>query len=187
MNDPSYYQLSQVPWSSVFFSEVSSTNSIWCLCWHPMAPRWFLLSSHSVALNSGEQWEKKTWLFRGFVGDHKNQLCGDQKTLVDGFNEVSREIQAFKQWKNPGWLGYIGGEILPSFIGIAINHYKDPVLKQPVFQRKRGSGDLWPGLSFPQQTLWQVRVVWVAVDSLTSKPWPWIFLSCKKCHFEGGW
>ena len=25
--------------------------------------------------------------------------------------------------KNPGWLGYIGDEILPSYIGIIINHY----------------------------------------------------------------
>ena len=23
-----------------------------------------------------------------------------------------------EQWKNPGWLGYIGDEILPSYIGI---------------------------------------------------------------------
>ena len=28
--------------------------------------------------------------------------------------------------KNLGWLGYIGDEILPSYIGIIINHYKDP-------------------------------------------------------------
>ncbi len=26
----------------------------------------------------------------------------------------------------PGWLGYIGDDILPSYIGIIINHYKDP-------------------------------------------------------------
>ena len=32
----------------------------------------------------------------------------------------------FEQWKNPGCLGYIGDEILPSYIGIVINHYKDP-------------------------------------------------------------
>ena len=25
-----------------------------------------------------------------------------------------------------GWLGYIGNEILPSYIGTVINHYKDP-------------------------------------------------------------
>ena len=28
--------------------------------------------------------------------------------------------------KYPGWLGYVGDEILPSYIGILINHYKDP-------------------------------------------------------------
>ena len=30
------------------------------------------------------------------------------------------------QEKNPGWLGYIGDDKLPSYIGIIINHYKDP-------------------------------------------------------------
>ena len=28
--------------------------------------------------------------------------------------------------QNPGWLGYIRDEILPSYIGIIISHYKDP-------------------------------------------------------------
>ena len=28
--------------------------------------------------------------------------------------------------KNLGWLGYIGDEILPSYVGIIINHCKDP-------------------------------------------------------------
>ena len=28
--------------------------------------------------------------------------------------------------KNPGWLGYIGDEILPNYIGIIISHHKDP-------------------------------------------------------------
>ena len=28
--------------------------------------------------------------------------------------------------KNLGWLGYIGDEILPSYRGIIIDHYKDP-------------------------------------------------------------
>ena len=26
----------------------------------------------------------------------------------------------------PGWLGFVGDEILPSYIGIIINDYKDP-------------------------------------------------------------
>ena len=33
--------------------------------------------------------------------------------------EVSNE-------KKPGYLLYIGDEILPSYVGIIINHYKDP-------------------------------------------------------------
>ncbi len=37
--------------------------------------------------------------------------------------------------KNPGWLGYIGDEILPSYIGIITNHYSDPY-NQPVFHGK---------------------------------------------------
>ena len=28
--------------------------------------------------------------------------------------------------KNPGCLVYIGDDILPSYVGITINHYKDP-------------------------------------------------------------
>ena len=27
---------------------------------------------------------------------------------------------------SPGWLGYVGDEKLPSYMGIIINHYKDP-------------------------------------------------------------
>ena len=36
--------------------------------------------------------------------------------------------------KNPGWLGYIRDEKLPSYIGTIINHYKDPriPINQPV-------------------------------------------------------
>ena len=35
-------------------------------------------------------------------------------------------------------LGYIGDEILPSYIGITINHNKDPVINQPVSWKVRG-------------------------------------------------
>ena len=28
--------------------------------------------------------------------------------------------------RNPGWLKYIGDEIVPGYIGIIVNHYKDP-------------------------------------------------------------
>ena len=41
-----------------------------------------------------------------------------------------------EQWKKDtrfGCLGYRGDEILPSYVGIIVNHYKDPVIKQPGF------------------------------------------------------
>ena len=36
----------------------------------------------------------------------------------------------------PGCLGYIGDGKLPSYMGITINHYKDPVIKPPGFNGK---------------------------------------------------
>ena len=43
----------------------------------------------------------------------------------DEFSKVLEK--SLEQWKKPkGWLGDIGDEILPSYIGIIINHYKDP-------------------------------------------------------------
>ena len=37
----------------------------------------------------------------------------------------------------PGWLDYIGDEILPSYyIGILINDYKDAGINEPVFHGK---------------------------------------------------
>ena len=36
-------------------------------------------------------------------------------------------VRGFEVMKNnPGWLDYIGDEISPTYIGIMINHYKDP-------------------------------------------------------------
>ena len=32
------------------------------------------------------------------------------------------------QKRAPGWLGFIGDDELPSYIGIIINHYKDDTL-----------------------------------------------------------
>ena len=49
--------------------------------------------------------------------------------MVDTKNEPGEKEHEFPQVsheKYPGWLGYIGDDILPSYIGIIINHYKDP-------------------------------------------------------------
>ena len=49
-----------------------------------------------------------------------------QSTLILGTSPV-------EQWKNPGWLGYIRDEKLPSYIGIEINHYCIRIpINQPV-------------------------------------------------------
>ena len=39
--------------------------------------------------------------------------------------------------KNPGWLGYIRDEILPSYIGIIINQYKDPYLLTSIMASRK--------------------------------------------------
>ena len=44
-----------------------------------------------------------------------------KRSYSSGFNE-----------KNPGCLGYIGDEILPSYIGILINHELRVPINQPV-------------------------------------------------------
>ena len=38
------------------------------------------------------------------------------------------EFHMSHEKRAPGWLGYIGDEILPSYIGTIINHYKDPYI-----------------------------------------------------------
>ncbi len=42
------------------------------------------------------------------------------------FNFMGKCHQVSNEKRAPGWLGYIGDEKLPSYIGIIINHYKDP-------------------------------------------------------------
>ena len=49
--------------------------------------------------------------------------------LASVCNELSLvgfETQLPELWKNPGWFGYIRDEILPSYVGIIINHNADP-------------------------------------------------------------
>ena len=41
-------------------------------------------------------------------------------------NEENSAVVQLSNGKNPGWLGYIGDQKLPSYIGIIIKHYKDP-------------------------------------------------------------
>ena len=54
----------------------------------------------------------------------------DSRAFLRGGVDVTRRRllqNTFLPRKNAGsWLGYKGDEILPSYIGIMINHYKDP-------------------------------------------------------------
>ena len=56
--------------------------------------------------------------------------CGSSKSILGkkaGVTSLGSERSIFRNEKRaPGCLGYIGDEILPSYIGIIINHYKDP-------------------------------------------------------------
>ena len=50
------------------------------------------------------------------------------ETMMKFSNQYAKvELSQMSHEKRaPGWLGYIGDDILPSYIGIIINHYKDP-------------------------------------------------------------
>ena len=39
--------------------------------------------------------------------------------------------------RGPGWLGYIADDILPSYIGIKINHYKDPYEATSIMESRK--------------------------------------------------
>ena len=54
---------------------------------------------------------------------HKNLNMKNWWVPIGGPSPRESETQLSNE-KNPGWLGYIGDEKLPSFLGIIINHYK---------------------------------------------------------------
>ena len=60
---------------------------------------------------------------QGSSGSIKEAKIDSKTTCLSAifcWNQLSNEKRA------PGWLGYIGDEKLPSYIGIIINHCKDP-------------------------------------------------------------
>ena len=85
-------------------------------------------------------------LFKQKPVDKSGISCPDAHGLGSSFPQVFQFPYAIKNWskcveasltppqagincamkKKPGLLGYIGDEILPRYIGIVINHYKDP-------------------------------------------------------------
>ena len=60
-------------------------------------------------------------------------ICRVFEFDVHGFLSVLSQVQretyensALRQLMRPGWLGYIGDDKLPSYMGIIINQYNDP-------------------------------------------------------------
>ena len=49
-----------------------------------------------------------------------------------------QKIQVSSVQFTPGWLGYIRDEILPSYIGIIIRHYKDPYQPTSIMECQQG-------------------------------------------------
>ena len=121
-----------------YFSEAASTNEIWCSPWQPVAAaRGFYHSSHSISILSkgGDVFFKMPWL------QASNEKTGP---LV------------FRGWKKkyPVMWGFFHKTHGNFRIPEPNKHTQDPFIFFP-----RGSGDLWLGLSFAGETLWQVRVV----------------------------
>ena len=50
----------------------------------------------------------------------------DQADIQEIGSSSKEEIKLSHEKRAPGWLSDIGDEQLPSYIGIIINHYKDP-------------------------------------------------------------
>ena len=59
----------------------------------------------------------------------RSQLCGqkvrNRKSPGSGATDHG-SLQVSHEKRAPGWLGFLGDEILNSYIGIIINHSKDP-------------------------------------------------------------
>ena len=90
-----------------------------------------------------EHFQRLRWL-HPWTPEETSTFGGEKKTGIMGchpggifcvfflffvlvrLQNVFKMMLTFEQWKKPGWLGYIGDEILPNYLGIIINHYKDP-------------------------------------------------------------
>jgi len=53
-----------------------------------------------------------------------------EKCAAEPFLGLEKHEKYVSHEKNPGCLGCIGDEILPSYVGIMINHSKDSYLKK---------------------------------------------------------
>ncbi len=74
------------------------------------------------------------WLFRATVDARRflgktlssRQVSSIRQAETEDGSFVKNDGYIGRNEKNPGWLGYIRDEILPTYGGIIINHYNDP-------------------------------------------------------------
>ena len=59
------------------------------------------------------------------MGSELDWICSLKEFIAKLSDSLAKVIILSDQGA-PGCLGYIGDEILPSYIGIIISHYKDP-------------------------------------------------------------
>ena len=119
---------------------------------------WICLLNHLLEHLEQPSEANQRWMFWTSFKDIRIRF-GKLKTLRLSDDEpeyffrlsLSRQYLSFLiidiKWamKKSRCLGYIGDEILPTCLGIRIrtNHYKDPVLKQPVYHGKLESLFVW--------------------------------------------
>ena len=66
------------------------------------------------------------WFIFELVGKKKSEPSTSEVTSLDDVANSEAKLRKLVEVFGDGWLGYIGDEILPSYIGIIINHCKDP-------------------------------------------------------------
>ena len=95
--------------------------------WHPLLPGIHLWKC--ARFSDGLEAERLETVRRFF------QLFPTSNLWV--FPSSARHFQLSNE-RNPGWLGYIGDEILPNYTGIIINHYKDPYKPTNIMESSTG-------------------------------------------------
>ena len=92
----------------------------------------------------------------------------------------SLATEPHEEWKKPGCLGYLLGILLPGYVGIGINHYKDPYQTTSIMEIKFffcGS----PALYVSQR--WRFHVLRPLLR-WTCELWEVIWKSASTGHFD---
>ena len=88
-----------------------SVRKVCCFCLALFGHVMFCIIEKESTSNSRKEKKQKTL-------EKETARTSHSKKMTHNRNVYLSSVQ------NPGWLGYIGDEILPSYAGIIINHYK---------------------------------------------------------------